>query len=78
MAAELPHWSVENEEKSSRWTRSGGAGTATEEFSRRMLPGELMPKGGEHTGSPGVGGGDCSGAHHQVDSATESLTNTVE
>jgi hypothetical protein len=29
-------------------------------------------------GSPGVGGGDCSGAQHQVDSATESLTNTVE
>jgi hypothetical protein len=25
-------------------------------------PGELMLQGGEHTGSPGVGGGDCSGA----------------
>jgi hypothetical protein len=41
-------------------------------------PGELMPQGGEHTGSPGVGGGDCSGTQHQVDSATKSLTNTVE
>jgi hypothetical protein len=79
MAAKTPHWSVENEDKSTRWTRSGGSGgTATEEFSKRMLPGEQMPQGGEHTGSPGVGGGDCSGAQHQVDSATESLTNTVE
>jgi hypothetical protein len=40
-------------------------------------PGELMLQGGEHTGSPGVGGGDCSGAQHQMDLATESLTNTV-
>ncbi len=40
-------------------------------------PRELMLQGGEHTGSPGVGGGDCSGAQHQMDSATESLTNTV-
>jgi hypothetical protein len=40
-------------------------------------PGELMPQGGEYTGSPGVGGGDCSGAQHQVDLATESLTNTA-
>jgi hypothetical protein len=40
-------------------------------------PGELMLQGGEHTGSPGVGGGDCSGAQHQMDSATESLTYTV-
>ncbi len=40
-------------------------------------PEELMLQGGEHTGSPGVGGGDCSGAQHQMDSATESLTNTV-
>jgi hypothetical protein len=40
-------------------------------------PGEQMPQGGEHTGSPSVGGGDCSGAWHQVDSATESFTDTV-
>ncbi len=40
-------------------------------------PGEQMPQGGEHTGSPRIGGGDCSGAQHQVDSATESPTDTV-
>jgi hypothetical protein len=40
-------------------------------------PGELMLKGGKHMGSLGVGGGDCSEAQHQMDSATESLTNTV-
>ncbi len=36
-----------------------------------------MPQEGEHKGSPGVGGGDCSGAQHREDLATESLTNTV-
>jgi hypothetical protein len=40
-------------------------------------PGEQMPKGGKHTGSPRVGGSDCSGARHQMGSATESLTDTT-
>ncbi len=40
-------------------------------------PGEQMPQGGEHTGSPRVGGSDCSGARHQMGSATESLTDTT-
>ncbi len=40
-------------------------------------PGEQMSHGGEHTGSPRVGGSDCSGARHQMDSATESLTDTT-
>ncbi len=40
-------------------------------------PGEEVPQEDEHTGSPRVGGRDCSGARRQVDSATESLTDTV-
>jgi hypothetical protein len=40
-------------------------------------PGEQMPQGGEHTGSPRVGGSNCSGARHQRGSATESLTDTT-
>ncbi len=34
-------------------------------------------QGGEHTGSPRIGGGTCSGVQHQVDSATESPADTV-
>ncbi len=40
-------------------------------------PGELVPQGGEHEGSPGARGGDCSGVQRQVDLATESLTDAM-
>jgi hypothetical protein len=40
-------------------------------------PGEPVPQGGEHEGSPGVRGGVCCRAQHQVDLATGCLTNAV-